>query len=194
MAGRRLAARLQAWMESDKALWGVFFASLAETTVVPIPIEVALIPVMLTNPRRLWLVATVALAGCIVGASIGYWIGYGAYGTIGKPFIEALGATEQFEVYRLKLDERGFWHVLVIAITPIPFQIAYLGAGVVQMAFWKFLLAAAIGRGVRYFGLALFVAILGKAAGPWLQRNKFRIALWATGIFIGGYVLYELFL
>lgn len=188
---RGVTATLRGWMESKNALWGVFAASLAETTVVPIPIEVALIPVMLTNRDRLWRTAGAALAGCLVGASIGYFIGYGAYSSVGRPFIESLGLTEDFTTYRDKLNGNGFWYVLMAALTPIPFQIAYLGAGVVQLAFWKFIAAAILGRGVRYFGLAVLVAILGRAAGPWLERNQFRIAIGATALFIGGYILYQ---
>lgn len=189
---RKLSDRMEAWIESKQVLWGVFFASIAETTVVPIPIEVVLIPIMLANCDKLWRIAASALAGCLVGASIGYLIGMGAFEGIGEPVIEMMGMEDEFEEYRGRIEENGFWYVLVIAVTPVPFQIAYLGAGVVQMPFYQFLAAIIIGRGSRYFGLALLVYVLGKAAGPWLERNKYRLALWVTGIFIGGYIIYKL--
>lgn len=189
---RKLSDRVQAWIESKQILWGVFFASIAETTVVPIPIEVVLIPIMLANCDKLWRISASALAGCLVGASIGYFIGMGAYEGIGQPVIEMMGMETEFEEYRARIEENGFWYVLVIAVTPVPFQIAYLGAGVVQMPFLSFLAAVILGRGARYFGLGLLVYILGRAAGPWLERNKYRLALWVTGIFIGGYIVYAL--
>lgn len=187
----KLAERTQRFIESRHVLWGVFLASMAETTVVPIPIEVVLIPVMLANHERTWRIALFTLLGCLVGASIGYVIGYGAYEGLGEPFIKAIGAEDEFAEYKGKLEGDGFWYVLMMAITPIPFQIAYIGAGVVKMPFLVFLAAAILGRGARYFGLALLVRLLGNAAGPWLERNQYRIAIWATGLFIGGFTLYQ---
>ncbi len=190
--GEKLAERMRRWIESRHVVWGVFAVSFAETTVLPVPIEVVLIPVMLTNHRRLWHIAAFTLAGCLVGASVGYLIGLGAYEVVGQPFIELVGATEQFGRYKQKLADDGFWYVLMLSITPVPFQIAYLGAGVVKMSYPTFLASAALGRGLRYFGLALLVAILGRAAAPWLEQHKTQLAIWVTVIFIGGYTAYEL--
>ncbi len=187
----RLVEKTRAFIESRHVLWGVFLASLAETTVVPIPIEVVLIPVMLANHTRTWRIALFTLLGCLTGASLGYLVGYGAYEAVGEPFMSAVGADDEFARYTEKLEGDGFWYVLMIALTPIPFQIAYVGAGVVKMPFLVFLAAAIVGRGIRYFGLALLVRILGATAGPWLERNQYRIAMWATGIFIGGFTLYQ---
>jgi membrane protein YqaA with SNARE-associated domain len=187
-----LADRTTDWIESKHVLWGVFVASLAETLFVPIPIETVLIPVMLTNRDRLWRIATIALVGCLVGATLGYIIGCAAYDAVGQPIIDTLGLASQFEEYKAKIDGDGFWYVLIIALTPVPFQIAYVGAGVVQMSFLLFFAAAILGRGVRYFGLAGLVVVLGKAAGPWLERNKYKLAIWATVAFVGGYIAIKL--
>jgi len=187
-----MAERTRAWIESKHVLWGVFVASLAETTVVPIPIEVVLITVMLANRRRLWWIASAALAGCLAGAGLGYLAGYGAFETVGEPVLRWLGLAERFEEYRIRLEEDGFWYVVAIAITPAPFHIAYLGAGVVRMPFLTFFAAAAIGRGVRYFGLAVLVRILGDAAGDWLERHTYRVAIWATVLFIVVFVAVQL--
>jgi membrane protein YqaA with SNARE-associated domain len=185
-----LEKRFEQMMCSKHALWGVFLASLAETTVVPIPIETVLIPVMVTNRRRAWLVASITLLGCLVGATIGYLIGAFAFETVGEWVLETAGWTEQFEEQRQQLAEGGFWHVLAIAVTPVPYQLAYLGAGAVGISYPVFLAASAVGRGVRYFGLALLVTLVGKAANQWLERYAARIAIGVTLLFILGYVLF----
>lgn len=190
----KITDRMTGWMESRHALRGVFGASFAETTVIPIPIEVVLIPVMLTNRARLWRIALSALAGCLVGATIGYFIGFAAYEAVAQPLVESAGWAEQVDEYRQKLEQDGFWYVLLVAVTPVPFQVGYLGAGLAGMPFPSFIAAAAVGRGVRYFGLAVLVMVLGRAAGPWLERNRYQIAIWATLLFIGGYAAYQLFL
>jgi membrane protein YqaA with SNARE-associated domain len=168
---------------------GVFLASMAETTFVPIPIEVILIPLMVGDRRRAPRYALLALAGCLVGASIGYLVGLLAWQTVGQWFIDTLGLTEDFSRVKGKIEERGFWHILLIAVSPVPFQLAYVGAGVLSFSYPLFMLASSIGRGVRYFGLYVLVLIAGKAAGPWLDRHGTEIGIAATLVFILGYVL-----
>lgn len=179
--------KLEAMMHSRHARTGVFFASMAETTLVPIPIEVVLLPLMISNRKRAWQYATAALLGCLAGACIGYGIGLLFFETAGQWIIEAMGLSEQFESAKAKIDGRGFWYILFVAISPVPFQLAYLGAGAVGYSFLLFLLASAIGRSVRYYGLVVLVHIFGKAAGPWLKKHETTIAIGATVAFIAVY-------
>ncbi|MEX0607780.1 MAG: hypothetical protein WD138_07080, partial [Halofilum sp. (in: g-proteobacteria)] len=66
----------------------LFGASFLETTIVPIPIEVVLIPFMAVNRDRVWWIATVALTGCLLGAFVGYGVGYFVFESIGRWLIE----------------------------------------------------------------------------------------------------------
>lgn len=179
-------------INSRHAGWGVFIASLAESTLVPIPLEVVLLPIMIGNHRKAWKHATLALLGCLLGATIGYFVGLLAYETAGQWFVGVMGLEGQMESVRGRIEDRGFWYVLFVAISPVPFQLGYLGAGLAGFPFWLFLLASAIGRGVRYFGLVVLVLILGKAAGPWLEAHKTSIAIWATLAFIAVYTAVSL--
>jgi membrane protein YqaA with SNARE-associated domain len=174
-------------MRSKHAGWGVFVASLAESTFVPIPLEVVLLPLLIARREKAWAYAAFALAGCLLGASIGYVVGMLAYETIGQWFVGVMGLEGQMERVKGKIEDRGFWYVLFVAISPVPFQLGYLGAGLAGFSFWLFLLASAIGRGVRYFGLVVLVLVLGKAAGPWLERHQTELAIGVTLSFIGIY-------
>lgn len=60
--------------------------------------------------------------------------------------------------------------VLGIGIVPVPFQVAMLAAGASGYPFPLFMLAAMLGRGVRYFGLAVLVALVGNPATSLWQR------------------------
>lgn len=67
------------WLERlDQSSYGLlllFSLSMAETLIVPIPIEAILIPWILSHPHRRWTIAAVALAGNITAAACGYWLG-----------------------------------------------------------------------------------------------------------------------
>ena len=55
------------------------------------------------------------------------------------------------EAIKLKYDEHGFLGILIAAITPIPYKIFTITAGVTSMAFLPFVLASMVGRGFRFF-------------------------------------------
>ena len=73
--------------------------------------------------------------------------------------------------------------ILAIGIVPIPFQIAMLVAGASAYPIVLFLAAACLARGARYFGLALLIAVAGKAALDIWNRH-------AKPIGIAGLVLF----
>lgn len=169
------------WLErlnrSRHALWLLFGASMLETLLVPIPIEIILIPWMLCHPERKWTIAGVALAGNLTAASLGYLLGVSVMEQWGDQLVGLFGSQEAFEAFRAKLQEEGFMAVATIGITPVPFQIAMLAAGASGYPYPHFLLAAMLGRGLRYFGLAVLVALAGNAAlGLW-ERHSRKIGL-----------------
>ena len=171
---------------------GVFFgASLAETLIVPIPIELILIPYMIANRARVWTVATVVLAGNLVAALVGYAIGYFAFSTFGRDLIDAMGWGEAFASFQTMFADNGFLAVLAIGIIPIPFQIAMLVAGAAHYPVMLFLLAAAIARGLRYYGIAALCWFLGDRATDLWDRHKTTVGL-GLGALVLGYVVWTI--
>lgn len=188
-------ASARAWLErlerSPHALTLLFLASMAETLVVPIPIELVLIPWMLWHPERKWAIAGVALAGNLAAASIGYGLGAFAMERWGPALLGWFGDPTVYEELVERFEEDGFMTVVSIAVVPIPFQLAMLASGAAGYPFLLFLLAALIGRGVRYFGLALLIAIAGEAAMRLWQRYSVPIGLAGLAAF-GAWVWVEL--
>ncbi|KFZ31919.1 hypothetical protein IDSA_04370 [Pseudidiomarina salinarum] len=169
----RLVARI---LNSDYLLTLVFLASLLESLVVPIPLELILIPIMLSQRHRLWAISSMALAGCLVGAMIGYGIGFLFFDDLGQMLLSWLGYDNGFAEFNRQFEEHGFATVLFIGISAVPFQIAMLAAGSTGYPLYLFLIAAAIARGVRYYGLALLVHWFGDYALQWYERYDRRVA------------------
>lgn len=166
---RRWLMRLQA---SRHALALLFFASFAETIIVPIPIEVILIPFMLANRYRIWWIATVTFLGCVAGAMVGYGVGYLFFDTLGTAMVDSMGWQQPYQRFQGLFDQYGFWAVVVIGVVPIPFQVAMLAAGAAHYSIPLFILATALARGVRYYGLAALVLWLGpKALRAWRDHK-----------------------
>lgn len=159
-------------VNSKHMLWGVAFASFMESLIVPIPLETILIPLMQARREMLWAISTMALLGCVVGAAVGYMIGFFVFDLIGQQIIAMLSTPEQFEVIYQQIHLHGFWYVLSVGITPIPFQIAMLAAGATGYSFLLYMLATSISRGVRYFGLGLLVRLFGNQAQKLFEEHK----------------------
>ncbi|MDX5401004.1 MAG: hypothetical protein LPK02_01365, partial [Rhodobacterales bacterium] len=143
--------RTKRWLErlsrSRRAMWVLFAASFAETLVVPIPIELILIPFMAANRARVWVIAGVVTLGCLLASLVGYAVGLLLFETLGLRVIDAMGWTEGMQRFRVIFEDYGFWAIVAVGILPIPFQVALLGAGAAAYPIGWFLLAALIARG-----------------------------------------------
>lgn len=155
---------------------------------MPIPFEAIMVPMLLANRERIWLIATVTTLGCLAGALAGYAVGYFAFETLGQWLLELLNAKEAFESYRSQFDAYGFWVILTIGIVPIPFQVATVGAGLAAYPLLLFVLAAVIARSIRYYGLALLVKLYGRRVEDMLKRHasKAKAGFWALFAFAIG--------
>lgn len=128
---------------------GLFVATLIESTFVPIPSEVTMIPAgMLAAQGKLWYwgVLMSATAGVIAGSIINYWFGvkfgraiiikYGKYAFL-KP--SSLDKTERF------FAKYGTMAVFLGRVLPgVKHYIAF-AAGIAKMQFKPFIIATAIG-------------------------------------------------
>lgn len=158
----------QTWLDrldrSAYALPLLFVLSMLETLIIPIPIETILIPWILSQSRRRWTIATVALAGNITAAALGYWLGALAMEQWGDTLISLFGGVQAYDSFAEQIRSNGFMSVLAVGITPTPLQIAMLAAGATGYSFMLFILAVTLSRSARYYGLVLLVHFAGDAA------------------------------
>ena len=169
---KKLKRKARQLIDSKHMLSSITVASFLESTIVPIPLEALLVPLMQARSEKIWLIALMATLGCILGALFGYALGYYLFDMIGDWIIQTFSNPEQFENITQKMQEQGFWFVFTLGIVPIPFQIAMLAAGATKYSLLLFLIAAAIARSIRYFGLALVVYYAGNQAERVIRKHK----------------------
>jgi|TARA_B100002049_G_C16084308_1_gene378582 membrane protein YqaA with SNARE-associated domain len=170
--GKKLKQKTRQFVDSKHMLKSITVASFLESTIVPIPLEAVLVPLMQARREKLWLIALMATVGCIIGAVFGYALGYYLFDIVGDWVINTFSNPEQFEQVKQKMQSQGFWFVLTLGIVPIPFQIAMLAAGATKYSIVLFLLATVIARSIRYFALAAVVYYAGNQAERIIQKHK----------------------
>ncbi|MDP2699613.1 YqaA family protein [Thalassospira sp.] len=159
-----------------KGLGGLAIASFLETTIIPIPIEIIIAPLMAVSRRRGMVIASVTLLGSVLGAVFLYGLGLGLYDEVVAPLMTMWGAEQQFSEIEQRFAEGGFWLVFVISLTPVPMQLAALAAGVTSYPFWLFLIAITLSRAVRYYGLFALIALFGVGMARIFEGKKLKKA------------------
>ncbi|MDO6474355.1 VTT domain-containing protein [Alteromonas sp. 1_MG-2023] len=177
---KKLKRTTKKMVDSRHMLKGITLASFLESTIVPVPLEAILIPLMQARREKLWSIALMATLGCVIGALFGYALGYYLFDLTGDWIINTFSDPEQFKQVSAKMEQQGFWFVLTLGIAPIPFQIAMLAAGATKYSLLLFLLATIIARSIRYFGLALAVYVAGDKAEALIRRYKTKAILALT--------------
>lgn len=141
---------------------GLAALSFAESTVVPIPLETIVAPLMIGHPKRSITIAISIWLGCLAGASLFYFVGLLLRDPVVIPVIDWLGLMGSYDDLSNDINSGGvFWTVFLVSFSPAPMQLATLGAGAVGGNFLVFFTAIAASRGIRYFGLAILAQLLG---------------------------------
>lgn len=155
-----------------------------ETVFLPIAFELILLPYMVANRSSVWRIAAIALLGALIGALIGYAMVYGLFELFGRALIEQIGLADSYADYRDDFRRNGFLAILLVALGPIPYQLAVLATVAMEYPLGFLLLATAIGRGIRFFALAVAVwAFAEQTIGLW-SRNAALAGLIAAGLLV----------
>lgn len=179
-----LGERFRRLAEGPSGLEAMFVIGLLESSFVPIPIEIVLAPLALWQRRRVWLLASSALAGCILACILFYFLGMYFAKTVGADLVAFMGLESQMAAFEAEIAERGFWLVASISISAVPLQVATLGSGMFGYSFVAFILAIVVTRAIRYYGFVALVLLCGPPALEFVQRMHpgWRIAALAASI------------
>lgn len=139
-------------------LIGLFILAFMESSFFPVPPDVLIIVLTLNNPSNYLLFALIAMIGSVLGSLLGYLIGVIGKEAILKRFVSETKIQKVHSLFK-KYD---YWAILIAAFTPIPYKVFTIAAGVFKVKIRGMLLASIIGRGLRFFIVALLTAKFGE--------------------------------
>lgn len=158
------------WAEHKFAPRMLALLTFSESIFFPIPPDVLLAPMVLAKPEKAWRFASITTVSSILGGTIGYLLGYLMFDPWIQPLITEFGYQHRFDTAMNWFSEWGVWVVFIAGFSPIPYKLFTVSAGFLQMAFLPFLLASAIGRGLRFFLVAGLIQWGGSAMEKSLRK------------------------
>jgi len=184
---RRLYDWVLSWAETRYGTSALFTLAFLESSVFPVPPDVLQIALSAGKPKRAFWYATVSLAGSVLGAFLGFLIGYLFWSATQDFFYDHLFSRETFavvagdeiagivrenpeEIKKGLYHEYGFWAILLTAPTPIPYKIFTIAAGVCQISLLALFIASVLGRGARFYAVAAFMYFFGPSVKNWIDQ------------------------
>ena len=167
--------RLYRWVlrlaESPRAPYALGAVSFAESSFFPVPPDVLLVPMVLAEPRRAWIYATIATVASVLGGALGYALGALLFETVGSWLIRLYGYEQKVDALRAAYQHWGAWLILIKGLTPIPYKLVTIVSGLLGYDFALFLLLSLITRGVRFFALAALLLRFGEPIKAQLDKR-----------------------
>jgi membrane protein YqaA with SNARE-associated domain len=169
---------------------GLFVVAFLDSSFLSLPeINDLLLILMVTRQKsRMVLYALSATLGSIAGCLILYYIGRRG----GDALVRKRFASDRVDRALDAVRRYGIMSVLIPSLLPppAPFKIFVLLAGVAGISVPRFVVAIAIGRGLRYFGEGLLAVRYGDRALAYMEANAGTVTLVLAGVLVAAVVAY----
>jgi membrane protein YqaA with SNARE-associated domain len=190
---RRLYDWVLSWADTPYGTPALFVLAFMESSFFPIPPDVLQIALSVGKPKRAFWYATVSLTGSVLGAFLGFLIGYAFWATTQDFFYNShIIDRETFATVVDLYQEHGFWAILISAPTPIPYKLFTIAAGVCGISLWTLFGASVIGRSARFYPIAAIMYFFGPTVKTWIDRYFNVLMVIFAILFVGGLVAIKL--
>ena len=146
-----IETRIRAFSNTRFAMPFVFFVGYIEAIIFPIPQEVFMVPMMLSEKAKVFKIVFFSILGSIIGGLTAYYLGLLFFDSLVMPIINFYNYSESFLYFKNQINEYGFIYVFIGGFTPLPFKIITLSSGALNIPIWNFLLAATLSRSIRFY-------------------------------------------
>ena len=171
--------------KSSKVFLGIF--SFIESFIFPIPPDILIIPMTIAK-RHEWIkIALIATTGSVLGACLGYFIGYVFYNEIGIKIFEFYGVDPYFWKDKVSSDGGAIAWITLLAIagfTPVPFKLLTITSGFVHFNIFYFIIISLITRGSRFFIIAFLIGNFGSSMKRLIEKKLLNVSIIISTILI----------
>lgn len=168
------------WIKTSGPL-GLFINSSVESFFLVPPPDILLAAMVMAEPDKALYFATICTLASAIGGIVGYFIGY--FG--GRPIFNFFfrNKHEQFEKVEKFYAEYGSSAVFFAAFTPLPYKVFTIASGILNMNLAAFTASSILGRGMRFFAVAIFLMLFGETFKQYFETFILAVTL-ITAIFL----------
>ncbi len=178
---RKLYQWVLGYAQHPKAEMVMASISFIEAVVFPIPIYPMLIAMGAAKPKLAIRYSFVATVSSVAGGITGYALGFYMWSHVSGFFYTYLMDQAKMESLFALLSEHAFTAVLTAGLTPIPYKVFTISAGVAGIPLVAFIAASTLSRGLRFFAIGTLLYFYGPQIKAGIEKNLNKVAI---GIFL----------
>lgn len=167
--------------------------SFAESSFFPIPPDVMLGPMVLANRNKAFVYAGICTVASVLGGLLGYAIGVWLE-PVGHTILRLFGHPEGQAEFEKWFDQWGLAVILIKGLTPIPYKLVTITAGLAHFDLFTFVWASIVTRGARFFMVAAVLKYFGEAMLKEFERRLNLYSVLLLILLVGGIVALKVFL
>lgn len=178
------------WADTPYGTPALFVLSFAESSFFPIPPDVLQIALSVAKPRRSFYYATVSGVASVLGAILGWYIGYALWSAMSEFFFTYMpGFTpENFKYIESKYNENAFVAIALAGFTPIPYKVFTIAAGVFSVSLPALIIASIVGRFARFYAVATCIFFFGPTVKELIEKYFGLATIVLAVLLVGGFV------
>ena len=172
--------------KKSKSILG--FISFIESFIFPIPPDVLIIPMTIARKNEWIKIAFIATLGSVLGACLGYFIGYVFFNEIGLRIFEIYGVDNTSFLKEKVSSEGGViaWITLlaIAGFSPVPFKLLTITSGFIHFNLFYFIIISLLTRGSRFFLIAFLIGNFGHTFKKIIEKKLLKFSILASAILI----------
>ena len=163
------------------------FISFIESFIFPIPPDVIIIPMTIAKKQQWIKIALIATVGSVLGACLGYFIGYVFFNEVGIKIFEFYSVDPSFWKNKISSEGGVFAWITLLAIagfSPVPFKLLTISSGFVHFNLAYFIIVSLLTRGSRFFLITFLIGNFGPTMKLLIEKKLIKISIIASIVII----------
>ncbi|MFA5255379.1 MAG: YqaA family protein [Candidatus Omnitrophota bacterium] len=158
------------WARKKQAPYALFLIAFIESSFFPVPPDVLLIAMVVAH-RKNWIRnAAICTIGSVLGALLGYFIGWSLFETVGKFIVQTYNLDAVVKMLGEKYSQNAFMVIFAAAFSPIPYKAITITAGLFRISLATLIIASIVGRAGRFFLVAAALRVFGKKISDSIEK------------------------
>jgi membrane protein YqaA with SNARE-associated domain len=170
--------------------FGIFVIAFLDSSFLSFPVatDATVVSMVAAHRERMLFYASMATLGSVAGCTVLYFVAKKGE----QAFLKKRFQATSIDWAMGKMHRHGWLALLVPALLPppAPFKLFVLLAGAAEVPVYTFVVAIAVGRGVRYFGEGMLALLWGAAALNYVHENGKVVALGLGIVALAGGAVY----